>query len=458
MEWCKIELLIFYIICIYVKNIHFNNEIIFTIVRQFIVFCCPRQFDSAYLRFVMCSFRERIFDHLQCKTSAKALVHLASGQEQIVASADPVYECRLAPSSEIISVIAYLKYNEISQTPINLTAFGLPPTVHPQYLNYINSLQFICATRPDKEICVGLSHMMIQSEFYGFIGGTRNTIYVRYQGALTQFDQNTRFLFQNVQSVQPNDCFAKSTLTFYDKYLRVEAGPGLCNQCSLAYFASFLSFDSAYLRFVMSINEDYSGFTYQNEYLVTDYSFGTKFDKMLTCEMMTEVHACQTQLPLLKQSLRQNSSVFLALVFKKDGAVVYKTLFTPTITETKIQYANVTLFDNKICIYFKPQGNEYVSVQVKMHEVKIDIQILTDTLTNKYCTDLSKNNKLQIRKITRDGLELVASATFGNQVVTDVQVTLIEKGDHPFFIWIIASGIIVISFVTIVITKQCSMM
>ncbi|CAL6097687.1 Hypothetical_protein [Hexamita inflata] len=63
--------------------------------------------------------------------------------------------------------------------------------------------------------------------------------------------------------------FTKTTLTFYDKYLRVEAG--LCTQCSLAYFASFLSIDSVYLRFVMSINEDYSGFTYQNEYLVKKY-------------------------------------------------------------------------------------------------------------------------------------------------------------------------------------------
>ncbi|CAL5980279.1 Hypothetical_protein [Hexamita inflata] len=63
------------------------------------------------------------------------------------------------------------------------------------------------------------------------ICGSRNTISVCYQGALTQFNQNARFLFQNVQSIQPNDCFTKSTLTFYGKYLRVvEADPGQCNQ------------------------------------------------------------------------------------------------------------------------------------------------------------------------------------------------------------------------------------
>ncbi|CAL5979399.1 Conserved_hypothetical protein [Hexamita inflata] len=434
------------------------NQCKYIDVNQFSIAMFSLEFpqDKIIISSVAGSLKNRIFDHLGCKMSARATVSLVPGAESIMASTVPVQECRLAPITEIVRVVAYLKTNEISQTPINLTTFGLPLAIQPQYIKYVNTLPFVCATRPDQAVCIGLSKLMMQNEFFSFMGGTRNTINVRYQGGVQIFQQNVRFLFSNVQSAQPQDCFTKTTLTFYDKYLRVEADPGLCNQCSLAYFASFLSFDSAYLRFVMSINEDYSGFTYQNEYLVTDYSFGTKFDKMLTCEMMTDVHACQTQLPLLKQSLRQNSSVFLALVFKKDGAVVYKTLFTPTITETKIQSANVTLFDNKICIYFKPQGNEYVSVQVKMHDVKIDMQILTDTLTNKYCTDLSKSSQLQIQKITRDRLELVASATFGNQVVTDVQVTLIEKGDHPFFIWIIASGILVISFVTIVITNQCS--
>ncbi|CAL5980261.1 Conserved_hypothetical protein [Hexamita inflata] len=315
--------------------------------------------DKIIISSVAGSLKNRIFDHLGCKMSAKATVSLVPGAESIIASTVPVQECKLAPITEIVRVVAYLKTNEISQTPINLTTFGLPLAIQPQYIKYVNALPFVCATRPDQAVCIGLSRLMMQNEFFSFMGGTRNTINVRYQGGVQVFQQNVRFLFSNVQSAQPQDCFTKTTLTFYDKYLRVEADPGLCTQCSLAYFASFLSFDSAYLRIVMSINEDYSGFTYQNEYLVTDYSFDTKFDKMLTCEMMTDVHACQTQLPLLKQSLRQNSSVFLALVFKKDGAVVYKTLFTPTITETKIQSANVTLFDSKICVYFKPLGNEY---------------------------------------------------------------------------------------------------
>ncbi|CAL5981499.1 Conserved_hypothetical protein [Hexamita inflata] len=415
--------------------------------------------DDITVSSVAGSLRNRIFDHLQCKSQAKAVVSLVSGSEQILATTTPVQECRLSPSSEMMNIMAFLGTQQISQIPFNLSAapFNLPLAIQPNYITYVNSLPFVCASRPDTAVCIGLSQTLIQNEFLNFIGGSKNTISVRYQGAPTLFNQNVKFLFTSIQSSQPQDCFASSTLTFYDKYLRVLADPGACTQCSLAYFATLFSYDSVYLRFVMNINEDYTGFTYQNEYKVTDYHLGTKFDKMLTCEMMTDVNACQTQLPLVLENMRDNSTIRLALVFKKNEAVVYKALYTPKISQPQIQTANVSIFDEKVCIKFQPvTDNEYINIQIVLHDLKIDTQVLTSLSTTSYCNSLSSAQIKSINSISQQKLQLQATATFGTQVVTEVPVMLIQQGSHPVYIWIIASIIIILSSIAVVLTVQCS--
>ncbi|CAL6106868.1 Conserved_hypothetical protein [Hexamita inflata] len=411
--------------------------------------------DDITISSVAGSLRNRIFDHLQCKTHAQAAISLLSGSEQVMASTTPVSECKVSPAYEIIKIIAYLNSAEISEMAINLST-KFPVALHPQFIKYINDLPFICAARPDQLYCIGMSKALIQTEFINFVAGSRNKINVRYQGQIMQFDQNIKFLFTTIESAQTQDCFSSPVMTFYDKYLRVEADSGPCTKCSLAYFASIFSFDSIYLRFIMNVNEDYTGFKYLNEYQVTDYHLGTKFDKMLTCEMMTDVNACKTQLPLVLENMKDNSTIRLALVFKKNDAVVYKALYTPKISQPQIQTANVSIFDEKVCVKFQPvTDNEFLNVQVILHQLKLELQITTNTNTSVYCHQLDQAEKKQLNTILVDKKQLVATVNFDNVLVTDVPVLLIQQGDQPTFVWIIAAIIIVIAFIVIVFLQQC---
>ncbi|CAL6106863.1 Conserved_hypothetical protein [Hexamita inflata] len=438
-------------------NCSIAGQCLYASINQFSIAIFSLYFptDDIKVSSVAGSLRNRIFDHLQCKTQAKTAISLLSGSEQVLASTLPVSECRVSPSSEMIKIMAYINGAPISEMPINLST-KFPPALHPLYIKYINDLPFVCASRPDQQFCIGMARALMQSEFINFVGGSRNKINVRYQGQVTQFDQNIKFLFTTIESAQTQDCFSSPVMTFYDKYLRVEADSGPCTKCSLAYFASIFSFDSIYLRFIMNVNEDYTGFKYLNEYQVTDYRLGTKFDKMLTCEMMTDVNACKTQLPLVLENMRDNSTIRLALVFKKNDAVVYKALYTPKISQPQIQTANVSIFDEKVCVKFQPvTDNEFLNVQVILHQLKLELQITTNTNTSVYCHQLDQAEKKQLNTILVDKKQLVATVNFDNVLVTDVPVLLIQQGDQPTFVWIIAAIIVVIAFIVIVFLQQC---
>ncbi|CAL6066885.1 Conserved_hypothetical protein [Hexamita inflata] len=407
--------------------------------------------DDIIIQSAAGSLRNRIFDRLSCKVSASALVSLEPGQEKILASASPVNECAVRPTSENILIVAYVNNSLISLTPVNLSAppFSLPSVLQNNFIRYVNSLPFVCATRPDQENCVSLARQMIQNEFTNFVGGSRNKVNVRYQGAVQEFDQNIKFLFTQIQSQQEQDCYSSSVLTFYEKYLRIEAYPGACAKCSLEYFGTLFSYDSVYLKIIMNTNQDYSGFSYQNEYKVKDYVLGTKFDRVLTCEMMTDVEACKTQLPLLIKHRKENSSIQLAIIFKYQNTVVYKSLYTPQITQTLIQAANVTIFDHQICVKYQPVANGYVDIQVVLHEFTFDMNILTDTKIQVYCNELTPDYLSIVQKIEKQKLSLVGQAKIGSQIINDVHVLLILKDSRPTFVWIIAATLIILSFCAI---------
>ncbi|CAL6106865.1 Hypothetical_protein [Hexamita inflata] len=177
---------------------------------------------------------------------------------------------------------------------------------------------------------------------------------------------------------------------------------------------------------------------------------------MLTCEMMTDVNACKTQLPLVLENMKDNSTIRLALVFKKNDAVVYKALYTPKISQPQIQTANVSIFDEKVCVKFQPvTDNEFLNVQVILHQLKLELQITTNTNTSVYCHQLDQAEKKQLNTILVDKKQLVATVNFDNVLVTDVPVLLIQQGDQPTFVWIIAAIIVVIAFIVIVFLQQC---
>ncbi|CAL6116573.1 Hypothetical_protein [Hexamita inflata] len=212
-----------------------------------------------------------------------------------------------------------------------------------------------------------------------------------------------------------------------------------------------------FLRITLGINEDHTGATCSNEFEVSDDLFGASLDRMVTCEMMKDQNSCRDKMPAVVAQLRQNSSVRLVLVLKQDELVVFKAIYTPQIAQPQVQSARVSVFDDQVCVYFQPgSSGQQVEVLVQIASVQLRLFVATNVNATRYCSRLSARDDTEIRNIVQLKVQLAASVTIGNEVVTDAPVTVLQSERHPFFIWAIAAILVVVAFLSVVGLTICS--
>ncbi|CAL6036674.1 Hypothetical_protein [Hexamita inflata] len=178
---------------------------------------------------------------------------------------------------------------------------------------------------------------------------------------------------------------------------------------------------------------------------------------MVTCEMMEDQNACAENMPAAVAQLRQNSSVRLVLALKQDELVVFRAIYAPAIAQPQVQSARVSVFDDQVCVYFQPRSSgQQVEVLVRMASVQLQLFVTTNVNATRYCSRLSARDDAEIRNIVQLKVQLAASVTIGNEVVTDAPVAVLQSERHPFFVWAIAAILVVLAFLSVVGLTICS--
>ncbi|CAL6065764.1 Conserved_hypothetical protein [Hexamita inflata] len=441
-------------------NCKVNNQCQYSLVSGFniAIFRLVFSFDGIEISSVAGQYENRIFDHLQCKIDTFAAVSLVAGAEQIIAYTTPVSECSVKPATEIMTMIPMIGENIVSMTEVNLSAppFNLPLSYQPIYMKYVNIIPFICASRPDKSFCIQIAYGLMQNEFVLFNSRLRTQINVRYQGVVQKFDQTIRFIFKQIRSTQQSDCFSSSKITFYDQSIRIQAQPGTCTSCSVNYFEQIgIVYNQVFLRISIILNEDHSGLTYQNEFQVSTNIFGKSIDQVITCDMMNDRKACLEDMPIIIKSLQQNSTINFVIVFKMDEMIVYRAIYNPQITQPQIQTAQIYFYNNKICIKYQPYEADQVIIQLLIDQTYFTIYSKSDPSINLYCNSLIKLDDDNIRQIVKQKIQLSATVNINNEIINNVPVLILQSEKQPYYAWIIAAIIVLLTFVSVLILSQC---
>ncbi|CAL5979035.1 Hypothetical_protein [Hexamita inflata] len=173
--------------------------------------------------------------------------------------------------------------------------------------------------------------------------------------------------------------------------------------------------------------------------------------------MMEDQNACVENMPAAVAQLRQNSSVRLVLALKQDELVVFKAIYAPAIAQPQVQSARVSVSDDQVCVYFQPRSSgQQVEVLVRIASVQLQLFVTTNVNATRYCSRLSARDDAEIRNIVQLKVQLAASVTIGNEVVTDAPVAVLQSERHPFFVWAIAAILVVLAFLSVVGLTICS--
>ncbi|CAL5996513.1 Conserved_hypothetical protein [Hexamita inflata] len=209
------------------------------------------------------------------------------------------------------------------------------------------------------------------------------------------------------------------------------------------------------LRISIVLNEDHSGLTYFNEFEVSTEIFGKSIDQIIKCDMMSDQRACQEDMPIIVKQLQQNSTINFVFVLKLDDILVYRAIYSPEIAEPQIQKALIYIYNDRICIKYEPYTSEQVIVKIIIGKQSFYIQSKTDTKIDMYCNQLAQVDDESIRYLVKQKERLSATVNINNEVINNVPVVILQSEKHPYFVWIIAAIVILLTFGSVLIISQC---
>ncbi|CAL6073109.1 Conserved_hypothetical protein [Hexamita inflata] len=249
-------------------------------------------------------------------------------------------------------------------------------------------------------------------------------------GTPTVYNQSVICPITNIHNSYQDDCFDTVKISYYDKFIHIQAQTGALTHCSINLFGQF-----NYVNLTISAakNQDFSDFVFE-ESLQINYTYGDKLDLKINCSMVEQQNRCYKLFPQLKQ-LPSNSTNMISLQMKLGAETKYKMIILPHVMYHQYDNVMVVLRDKQLCVQFDGNKNQTVEFHVDLgHDF---IQHFSAALSQDYLQYCNLLNETEWQKAIELGeYQIDSIVSINGDVIYSTQSYLYLEADTSWESWI----------------------